>query len=165
MSTILTPTSVFPGLLTPAANPQPIEAEPAAAEAEAADVDADAPEADTGVPGAAGDGAPETPEPADAVVDDAVAVARATLAKAVDDADAAMGTLAHDAATGLIEVVKAEIAAFMPELIAQVVAAVKPKRGRPPGSKNRPKLEAAAPARKGGRKAKAGGRKAKRKAR
>ena len=46
------------------------------------------------------------------------------------------------------------------ELIAQVVAAVKPKRGRPPGSKNRPKLEAAAPARKGGRKAKAGGRNA-----
>lgn len=161
MSTTLTPTSAFPGLLTPAANPQPIEAEPAAAEA--ADVDVDAPDADTaGDSESVGETAAEA---ADAAITDALTTARATLAKAVDDADAAMGTLAHDAATGLIEVVKAEIAAFMPELIAQVVAAVKPKRGRPPGSKNRPKLEAAAPARKGGRKAKAGGRKAKRKAR
>ena len=77
-----------------------------------------------------------------------------------------LATLAKTAAADLVSVFKLEIAAFLPELATQVTAAVtaavKPRRGRPPGSKNRPKLEAAAPARKGGRK---GGRKTKRKAR
>lgn len=154
MSTILTPTSAFPGLLTPAANPQPTEVEPV----EALDVDAEAPEADADAP------------PAEATADanvapDAVEAARDTSETVSQDVAAAMDTLAQNAATDLVAIFKAEVAAFMPELIAQIVAAVKPKRGRPPGSKNRPKLEAAAPARKGGRKPKAGGRKAKRKAR
>lgn len=145
MSTILTPTSTFPGLLTPAANPQPTEAEPV----EVLDVDAEAPEAD----------APPVEATADAnVAPDVMEAARSTLETVSQDVAAAMDTLAQNAATDLVAIFKAEVAAFMPELIAQIVAAVKPKRGRPPGSKNRPKLEAAAPARKGGRKP---GRKAK----
>lgn len=145
MSTILTPTSAFPGLLTPAANPQPTEVEPV----EALDVDAEAPEAD----------APPAEATADAnVAPDVMEAARDTSETVSQDVAAAMDTLAQNAATDLVAIFKAEVAAFMPELIAQIVAAVKPKRGRPPGSKNRPKLEAAAPARKGGRKP---GRKAK----
>ena len=156
MSTILTPTSVFPGLLTPVANPQPIEAEPTSAATD--DVDADAPEADAPAAEAEAPAVDESP------IADAAAVAQAAIDAAAGDANAAMTALAHNAATSLVEAIvegtKAEIAAYMPELIAQVVAAVKPRRGRPPGSKNRVKVEAAAPARKsGGRKP---GRKSKR---
>lgn len=142
MSTILTPTSAFPGLLTPAANPQPTEVEPT----EVPDVDAEAPEAEA-------EADPEATADANVATDSStVDAAHAALESVARDADAALNVLAQNAATDLVAVFKAEVAAFMPELIAQIVAAVKPKRGRPPGSKNRPKLEAAAPARKGGRK-------------
>lgn len=129
---------------------------------EPVDVDVDAPEPTEPTNASAEAG---TAEAAPAADDDVTTADPPALsdAPAVADFDPQLAAAAHAAAVDLVAVVKAEITAFMPELIAQIVAAVKPKRGRPPGSKNRPKATAEAPrkpGRKPGRKAKGGRKKA-----
>jgi hypothetical protein len=146
MSTILI--SGLPPATDPTPSTEPVDVDVDAPEpAEPTDASAEA-EADT---------AEATP------ADDGVVTDPALTAPSVADFDPQLAAAAHAAAVDLVAVFKAEIAAFMPELIAQVVAAVMPKRGRPPGSKNRPKATAEAPrkpGRKPGRKAKGGRKKA-----
>ncbi len=152
MSTILI--SGLPPITDPAPSIEPV------------DVDVDAPEPTDSTDATAeaeAEAEADTAEATPPAADDADLTPSTPATPSVADLDPRLASAARAAAVDLVTLFKAEIAAFMPELIAQIVAAVKPKRGRPPGSKNRPKVAAEAPrkpGRKPGRKVKGGRKKA-----